>query len=154
MNKRTGVTGGHARGHCYFNRSRVSKVRATRIEQENRSHVRVRKRVRNTIIILKMTNGRQSGNKPVLGVWSQLIASLRGAQRRGNLLIKYITTAPQSGPPILPRLLFNAYSLAFLNNHFRVFRVFRGSLSTSLQFIIQPRKAQHNKFWSIEKPSR
>ena len=40
----TDIHNGYARGHCYFNRSRVSKVRATRIEQENRSHVRVRKR--------------------------------------------------------------------------------------------------------------
>ena len=134
-----------------MNRGSGRRGTSTGFEQENRSHVRVCKRVRDTIIILKMTNGLLSDNKPVLGVWGYLIASLRGTQRRGNLLIKYITAAPQSGPPILPRLLFNAYSLASLKNPFRVFREFRGSLSTSLQFIIQPQKAQHNKLWYIEK---
>ena len=48
-------------------------------------------------------------------------------ESRGNLV------SNASIPPFIPHNL---------ENHFRVFRVFRGSLATSLEFIIQPRKSR------------
>ena len=127
-----------------------------RIKQENRSHVRVRKRDKEIAASLRSSQ-RQCKKRIPPTLWRHLpLTRAAGIWPLSWLkLLRPMSPLPKGDGPE-PRgfcesranLVSNTVippfrqKLPAQNIPFRVFRAFRGSLATSLEFIIQPRKSR------------